>query len=330
MESKYGFTKMTIDEFEQWLASTRVARTILTVQEHHTYSPNYGLFSGQNHFELQRGMKNHHVNHNGWSDIGQHFTTFPDGTILTGRSLEKSPACIYGQNANSICFEHLGNFDKGKDQMTDAHRDTIVRATAAVVKKFSLGVNSKSIVYHHWFDLGTGQRNNGTRNNKSCPGTGFFGGNKVPDMEANFLPLVAKRLGAGTLVASSPPLILRYVAVTADSLNIRTQPDISSPKASDRDAATLGSVLRVYEEQNGWFRISSSQDHWVSGKYTQDVKRAVVTANLLNARSGPGTSFPKVGTYPKGTGLFISAEEGNWAKVNMDGKWVSKTYLKFD
>ena len=62
-------------------------------------------------------MKAYHVTYNGWNDIGQHFTIFPDGLILTGRSLEKSPACIYGQNANAICIENLGNFDLGGDQM---------------------------------------------------------------------------------------------------------------------------------------------------------------------------------------------------------------------
>lgn len=329
METKYGFTKMTIEEFETWLEQTRIARTILTVQEHHTYSPSYALFKGNNHFELQKGMKNHHVNHNGWSDIGQHFTTFPDGTIVTGRSLERSPACILGQNANAICFEHLGNFDKGKDGMTDAHKNTIVRVTAAFCKKFNLPVNTKSIVYHHWFDLGTGKRNDGTKNNKSCPGTGFFGGNKVPDAEANFIPLVAKAMGKGTLISSVPLTPIKYVSVEANSLNIRIGPDISFDKASDRDPVSMGSVLRVYEEKDEWYRISSSAQHWVSGKYTKDVKRGTVTAGTLNARSGPGTEYPRIGSFTRGTELFISDEAGTWGKVSMDGKWVSMNYLDF-
>ena len=320
---------MTIDEFESWVESTRIARTILTVQEHHTYAPSYASFKGNNHFEIQRGMKNYHVNHNGWSDIGQHFSTFQDGTIITGRSLERSPACILGQNANAICFEHVGNFDKGKDQMTDAHKETIVRATAAFCKKFSLPVNAKSIVYHHWFDLRNGKRNDGTRNNKSCPGTGFFGGNKVPDMESNFLPLVGKALGKDTLISSVPLTVLKYVSVTASSLNIRVGAGIENDKASDRDPVTMGSVLRVYEEKDDWYRISSSAQHWVSGKYTKEVKRGTVTAGKLNARSGPGTQYPKVGYFLRGTELFVSREQGSWGKVSMDEKWVSKNYLDF-
>ncbi|MCC8410207.1 amidase [Mucilaginibacter sp. UR6-1] len=327
MTTKFGFTKMDIQEFEAWIDSLKVARTVLTVQQHHTYSPSYQLFKGNNHFELQKGMQDYHINHNGWAAIGQHFTTFPDGAILTGRSLEKSPACITGQNANAICIENLGNFDTGKDSMTVEQRDTIVRITAKLCTRFSLPVNTNSIVYHHWFDLTSGQRNNGTKNNKSCPGTAFFGGNKVSDCENNFLPLVA------VLTQPTPQItgqIIKYAMVTASSLNIRTRPDPSSAKANDRAAATLGAVLRVYEEKSGWYRISASQQHWVAAKFTAGVKHATVTANTLNVRTGPGTSFEKVGAYTKGQELFIVEQKNKWSRIGMDNKWVSNDFLAFD
>lgn len=335
MQTKYGFTSMNIDEFEKWIASTKVARTVLRVQQHHTYNPNYSSFKGDNQFELQRAMKNYHVNKNGWADIGQHFSTFPDGSIVTGRSLETSPACIYGQNANSICMEHVGNFDKGGDEMTAAHRDTIIRMTAALCKKFGLAVNSNKIVYHHWYNLSTGERNNGTKNNKSCPGTNFFGGNKIEDCEKFFLPLINKQLGnsSSTLSTSttttSPDKLIKYVCVNSDTLNVRKKPDAKSDKVSDREAATLGAVLRVYKEKNGWYKISDSKEHWVNGKYCFDVKRATVKADTLNVRSGAGTKFPKVGSLKKGEEIFIEREVEGWCELTMDDKWVSKDYLTF-
>lgn len=158
---------MSIQEFEAWIDARQLARTVLTVQEHHTYSPAYAQFNGSNHFALQQGMKSYHINQNGWHDIAQHFTTFPDGMVMTGRSLEESPACILGQNANAICIENLGNFDLGKDTMTPVHHDTIIRITAKLCKRFRLPVNINSIVYHHWFHLSTGERNNGIKNNSS-------------------------------------------------------------------------------------------------------------------------------------------------------------------
>ena len=78
-------------------------------------------------------MRNHHIGNNGWADIGQHFSVFPDGAVVTGRPLNRTPACIYHANAGGVCFENVGAFDAGRDQMPAAQRDSILRATAAVL-----------------------------------------------------------------------------------------------------------------------------------------------------------------------------------------------------
>ncbi len=201
-QSRYSFTGYTISEFEQWIRTISVSRTISVIQQHHTWSPRYSGFDGKNHFELQLGMKNHHVGNNGWSDIGQNFTIFPDGMVMTGRALNSPPACIYGNNARAICIENVGDFDAGRDDMNAAQRDSIIRATAALAKRFSLvPVTTSNIVYHHWFDLNTGARTNGSGTTKSCPGTAFFGGNTVAACAAGFLPLVS-----AALAGAAPPV----------------------------------------------------------------------------------------------------------------------------
>ncbi|HTF02701.1 MAG TPA: N-acetylmuramoyl-L-alanine amidase [Bacteroidia bacterium] len=333
MTTKYGFTQFTIDEFEKWLNGLSVARTILYVQQHHTAIPDYSHFTGSNHFERQQSMKTFHVVNNGWSDIAQQFTTFPDGTILTGRSMEMTPSGIKGFNTHAICIEHFGNFDKGKDTMNKAHAETMVRMTAALCKKFNIPVDSNHIVYHHWFDLGTGKRTNGTGSTKTCPGTAFFGGNTVDDCDTTFLPLVKSALksnGGNINVPDSPPPVLRYAAVTTDSLNVRKGAGTSFDKVTDREPATLGSVLRVYKEKDGWLKISAAMNHWVNAKYTSEVKRATVKTDILNMRIGPGTNFAKKGSFAKGTELFIFAEQNGWCQVGVEEKWVSKEFLKFD
>jgi len=68
-------------------------------------------------------MKHHHVATNGWSDIGQNFSIFPDGTIMTGRPFNTTPACILGNNGRAICIENVGDFDSWRDTMTANHRD---------------------------------------------------------------------------------------------------------------------------------------------------------------------------------------------------------------
>ncbi len=325
METKFGFTLMTASEFETWINQQDVARTVLFLQEHHTFSPSYQHFNGSNHFKLQRGMKNHHVHNNGWSDIGQHFTIFPDGKVATGRSLERSPACIRGNNNHAICIENVGFFDTGEDDMTPEQQDSIVRISAAICKRFNIPISSSRIVYHHWFDLDTGSRTNGSGTTKSCPGTNFFGGNKVPDCEANFLPLLSGALGEPiTGVMGSPPI--KYGYVTANILNIRKGPRVTFGKVGQ---ATLGSVLRVYKEENRWYKISKSKEEWVFGNFVKDVQRAVVNADVLNVRSGPSVSFNRVGSVVKDQEVFVYKQKGNWSKISLDEQWVSSRFIDF-
>ena len=44
MNSKFGFIKYSIQEFEDWIGSVTLARTVLHIQQHHTFNPNYSLF----------------------------------------------------------------------------------------------------------------------------------------------------------------------------------------------------------------------------------------------------------------------------------------------
>lgn len=194
--------------------------------------------------------------------------------------------------------------------------------------EINLPVNNHSIIYHHWFDLSTGQRNNTNRNKKSFPGSNFFGGNKESDCENNFLPLVQAYISGEPISTPSPVIeVMNYVFVTADMLNIRIAPTASSAKAADREAVTFGTVLRVYEENNGWLKISGSQSHWVSGRFTQNVQRATVIANTSNIRRGPGSIFDKAGSFTKDEVVFIFEEKDGWTLINSNDLWVSKRYL---
>ena len=138
-------------------------------------------------------MRNSHLQR-GFSDIAQNITTFPDGTLAICRPLSKMPAGIKGANRGGICIEHIGNFDLGGDQMSEAHKDTIIRLNALLCSKLKLKPDTESLVYHHWWDLKTGKRKNGEGITKTCPGTAFFKGNKMADAIANFIPEVEAHL----------------------------------------------------------------------------------------------------------------------------------------
>lgn len=326
METKYGFIKLSPTEFEKYIDELKIARTVVKIQQHHAYIPSYVHFNGNNHFERQKGMQQSHLN-NGWSDIGQHFSIFPDGMILTGRSLEQTPAGIKGANTHAICIENVGDFDKGKDEMNAKQKDAIVAVTAALCKKFNLTPNTNNILYHHWYRLDNGIRNNGAGGNKSCPGTNFFGGNKVEDCEKNFLPLVIAKSKAKN--NEKPIVPIKYVYVLASSLRIRKGPATTYALVTDRMPAMFGAVLRVYEQKAGWFRISSSAQHWVSAAYTKEVKRAVVNASTLNVRSGPGTGFSKNGSLNKGDEVFVYETKNGWCRIGIELNWVTSQFLDF-
>ena len=72
-----------MDRHETVGAGVSISRSVDKIQQHHTWLPNYANFNGSNHFTMQRNMQHHHVANNGWSDIGQHFSIFPDGVVLT-------------------------------------------------------------------------------------------------------------------------------------------------------------------------------------------------------------------------------------------------------
>ena len=193
MQSKYGFTLMTIDEFESWIKSQSVSRTIRLIQLHHTWSPAYKDFKGD-HFATQKGMKDYHVNGAGYADIAQQFTTFPDGKICTGRPMNKAPAGIYGANTNGICIENVGDFDAGGDTMTAEQKDTIIRMVAALLKKFGLNASTGVTMHAWWTDDGTSLGDYvPSRSCKTCPGTHFMNltnGNTKAVYNASIKPLI--------------------------------------------------------------------------------------------------------------------------------------------
>ena len=190
-ENSMGYKLMDIKDFKSYLDGLKITRKITVVQLHHTYSPAYKDFNGNNHVALQNSMRDYHVKTNGWADIAQTFTIFPDGKICTGRDINTAPAGIYGANSTGICIECVGNFDKGGDIMTDAQKTAIVAVTKILLDKF--GLNAKTgVTYHAWWTSGGTPL--GTyiagRSAKTCPGTNFFGGNTRDAYEKNLMPLI--------------------------------------------------------------------------------------------------------------------------------------------
>lgn len=191
METKGKFILMDIAQFEAWLQTQKIKRTIKLVQHHHTYIPAYKHFKQTNHFALCQSMERSHKER-GFAEIAQNITIFPDGKIMVCRNLDTIPAGIKGANSYGICIENIGNFDKGNDSMSAEQKNAIISATKSILNRFKLKASDQTVVYHHWYDLNTGKRilKEGTGTTKSCPGTNFFGGNTLKSFNDNFLPLL--------------------------------------------------------------------------------------------------------------------------------------------
>ena len=185
------FILLDMSEFDSWLQAQIVKRKIALVQQHHTYIPAYEHFTGSNHFQLCQSMEKAHKER-GFAEIAQNFTTFPDGKIMVCRNLNTIPAGIKGANSYGICIEHLGNFDKAKDNMSNLQKECIIHITRSLLSRFKLAPSETTVVYHHWYDLNTGKRiaKEGTGSTKTCPGTNFFGGNTVEAFKTGLLPLL--------------------------------------------------------------------------------------------------------------------------------------------
>ena len=179
------------ERFRYWIFNQKFTRKVGKIQQHHTYQPSYQQFNGSNHFTLLKGMEDYHINGMGWSNISQQLTTFPDGKVAVGRPFDTPPEGSFGLHnksamlaieADSLAIENVGNFDKDNNQMTEEQKETIVYINALLSLKFGLTPSIDSITYHHWWDINSGERalDNGEGHAiKTCPGTGFFGGNST-------------------------------------------------------------------------------------------------------------------------------------------------------
>jgi uncharacterized protein YraI len=317
METKFGFTLMTPAEFGPWLKQQQVSRSVKVIQMHHTWLPNYRNFNGNNHFEKLQGMKSSHIAR-GFSDIAQNITIFPDGRVAIGRPLNTVPAGIYGQNGNGICIENIGDFDLGKDQMTPEHKDSIIQVSAQLCLKFGLNPDINSIVYHHWFDLRTGQRTNGSGNTKSCPGSGFFGGNTTSAAQQNLILPVASalsRLKKGGMTPSAP--MVQGVVSSAGNLNIRKGPGTQYEKSG---VLPPGACIQIIEEQPEWFRISDSE--WVSSRFVTLVQPGVINVQSAGVYAGPGGTYNLLTTLSKGDEVLVYISANGWSRIDFIDKWI--------
>ena len=135
---------------------------------------------------------------------------------------------------------------------------------------------------------------------------------------------------------------LEIKIVNTDSLNVRSGPSTSYSKLG---TLSKGSKVEVISESNGWSKIKyNGKEAYVSSMYLSDnasndnnaendsnesLEIKIVNTDSLNVRSGPSTSYSKLGTLSKGSKVEVISESNGWSKIKYNGKeaYVSSMYL---
>ena len=127
------------------------------------------------------------------------------------------------------------------------------------------------------------------------------------------------------------------VNTEGSTLRVRSQADTTGEILTQLSHGTTVEVLTSVE--NGWYQISvDGTKGYVSGDYLvvnaaeaaslpveAEPVYVQVTTSVLNVRSGPGTSYDKVGSVRSGQILKATAENG-WYKI--DSGYISAEYVK--
>ncbi|NUT33669.1 MAG: N-acetylmuramoyl-L-alanine amidase [Hamadaea sp.] len=144
---------------------TRRTRKIVI---HHMAFPNVTDYSREAAIALAKKCQDLHMDRNGWSDTGQHFTISRGGYVLEGRhrSLEglKSgeqqvqSAHAVGQNTQSIGIENEGTYVT--EIPPAALLDSLVKLSSTICTQYGIHAHN---MFGHW-----------DWNNTACPGIEFY------------------------------------------------------------------------------------------------------------------------------------------------------------
>lgn len=159
------FRQLTRAQFAQLVREFNFTRRIVSVHFHHTTSPNHAQWRGH---DSVVGMFRHHTQVRGFSDIAQHLTIAPDGTVFLGRNWNRAPASAAGRDTNGVphnggsaagpfMFETVGNFNTGRDPFRDPQTATVIAVIAAV--QLRAGLPPAALRFHR------------EMSSTDCPGT---------------------------------------------------------------------------------------------------------------------------------------------------------------
>lgn len=129
------------------------------------------------------------------------------------------------------------------------------------------------------------------------------------------------------IVSNGSYTVLGYGVVDLGTLNVRVGPGTDYSKVGE---ISQGVRYAYYENLSEWVRIG---DGWVSTEYfyvegttAEDATTGTVTSDELNIRSGPDTTFQRVGNYIENDSIQILGVVNGWGYTEKG--WISMIYVE--
>ena len=133
--------------------------------------------------------------------------------------------------------------------------------------------------------------------------------------------------------------------VSTSALNVRSGAGTGYARVGSVTQGQTVTIVDSVKASDGytWYKISGTVSGYVRGDYISNIvsdnvksSTGIITADLLNVRTGPGTNYSRMGSVSYGTRLTIISAQGQWYKVTckIDGKvktgYVHSDYVKLD
>ena len=129
---------------------------------------------------------------------------------------------------------------------------------------------------------------------------------------------------------------IKYVQIASSSLRMRSGPSTSYDII---DMTYRDEIYPVLGESEGWFQIrKDGRTGWVGASFVHRIGedtgvsniRLRVTASALNVRTGPSTSYDRIGQVTSGEVFLLQEHQGGWHKIHYHGMegWVSGDFTE--
>lgn len=241
----------------QWGARSRSCgprHTANRLTIHHTVTPNNDSISMP---ARMRQIQSFHINSRGWCDIGYHFLIGQDGKVYQGRVENIVGAHASGANTNNVGISFIGTFTSATP--SNGMMDAAARIMKAMSRTYGFSLNRDKVKGHR--QVGS--------TSTSCPGDALYA------RLSNLIELAQGATTGGDSSGGSTAPACSIVLATADSLNIRREPNTSQAAIDSINSGNTATRLDTVTGQsvNGntrWYRIQrGSTVGYISGAYSR-------------------------------------------------------------